>query len=272
MKPLFFCYRDMPKAVFLFTSMAVTIIFFSPGPTLGQAEDPLRILQTQVNAIEIHQKTQQDEDQWVEEKSRMEGLYLAAVEEETALLRHKSGLEVRIAQLQARQIEARRKAAETAHLNKALNTHLDKIVGQLAGLIKSDLPFLLQERTDRIKAVKTALILPDTSMAEKCLRVLEALKVEAEYGITVEVYQQEILPERPGGATPVMADILRVGRLALFWRTPDGKTTGHWNRAAGKWAVLPGTYRRHINDAIEMALKRRTMELVKLPLGRIAVQ
>jgi hypothetical protein len=33
--------------------------------------------------------------------------------------------------------------------------------------------------------------------------------------------------------------------------------------------VLPDRCRRHINDAAEMALKRRTVEMVKLPLGRI---
>lgn len=52
-------------------------------------------------------------------------------------MRHKTGLEARIAQLQARQIEVRRKAVETVHLDEALDSHLDKIVGQLEGLIRT---------------------------------------------------------------------------------------------------------------------------------------
>ena len=66
-----------------------------------------------------------------------------------------------------------------------------------------------------------------------------------------------------------MAEILRVGRLALFFRTPDGKMAGHWDRVVAEWMVLPDKYRSSINDAMEMSLKRRTVEMVNLPLGGI---
>jgi hypothetical protein len=120
--------------------------------------------------------------------------------------------------------------------------------------------------------IKTVLAQPDTSIAERSRRVMEAIKVETEYGQTIEVYQDTIGIGGPDEDQPIMADILRVGRLGLFWRTPDGNTVGEWDRVAGQWTPLPKKYRRAINDAMEMALKRRTIDMVNLPLGRIAQQ
>ncbi|MBW2036540.1 MAG: DUF3450 family protein [Deltaproteobacteria bacterium] len=64
-------------------------------------------------------------------------------------------------------------------------------------------------------------------------------------------------------------DILRLGRLSLFCQTPDGKLVGHYDRAAGRWGLLPSKYRRQINRAVEMARRERTIDLVRLPIGRI---
>ena len=117
--------------------------------------------------------------------------------------------------------------------------------------------------------LKNALVQPDTGIAERYRRVMEAVKVETEYGGTVEVYPAAIEVGFPEGDRRIMADVLRVGRLALFWRSPDGNAVGHWDRVAAAWTTLPDRYRRSINDATEMALKRRTIDMVNLPLGRI---
>ena len=113
---------------------------------------------------------------------------------------------------------------------------------------------------------------PEAGIAEKCRQIMEALKIETEYGQTVEVYQDTIRADGQASDHHMSADILRLGRLALFWRTPDGKTVGRWERDGETWSILPDKYRRPINDAMEMALKRRTVDMVKLPLGRISVQ
>ncbi len=116
------------------------------------------------------------------------------------------------------------------------------------------------------------MVQPEAGFAEKYRRLMEALEIEADYGQTTEVYQQSIMLDEGTNDQMVMVDILRVGRLALFFRTPNGQKVGHWDRANEKWALLPDKYRRNINSAMEMALRRRTVEMVKLPLGRITPQ
>ncbi|BBO85466.1 DUF3450 domain-containing protein [Desulfosarcina ovata subsp. sediminis] len=234
--------------------------------------DPLRIHQTQSEAIAISQQTQQAEDRWAEEKTALQARYRTLQAEEKNLIKRHASLLAQVSAIQARQAEAQRTIAETARVGDELQPHLDALVTRLEAHIDRDLPFLPIERAQRMADIKTVLTQPDTSIAERSRRVMEAIKIETEYGQTVEVYQETIYLGGQEKDHAIVADILRVGRLALFWRSPDGKTVGQWDRVANGWTRLPDTYRRSINDAVEMALKRRTIDLVKLPLGRIAQQ
>jgi hypothetical protein len=242
------------------------------GSAAWAQSDPLQIHATEVRAIKIHQQIQKQEDQWADEKSELKMRYRRLQAEETALAREKEILEDRVDAMTSRQREAERKIVEAGRIGENLQAHLESVVARLEENIARDLPFLPEERAGRIDEIKKLLAQPETSIAEKCRRVMEALKVEAEYGHTVEVYQQTIAIDGRASDQPVMADILRVGRLAIFWRTPDGGAVGHWDRATGKWTTLPKACRRHINDATEMALRQRTVDMVKLPLGRIAAR
>jgi hypothetical protein len=232
--------------------------------------DPLHIHQTEREAIAVSRKTQQAEDRWAEEKTALQSRYRNLQAEEKTLAKRHAALNAQVIALEARKARAQRTIAETARVQEELQSHLDGLMQRLETQIDRDLPFLPDERARRMADIKTVLVQPDTTIAERCRRVMEAIKVETEYGQTVEVYQETIAIGDPDSDQPIMADILRVGRLALFWRSPDGKRVGGWDRVAGRWTPLPDSYRRTINDAVEMALKQRTIDMVKLPLGRIA--
>jgi hypothetical protein len=98
--------------------------------------------------------------------------------------------------------------------------------------------------------------------------MMEARHVETEYGHRFEVTQETISLD----SRPIAVEVLRAGRLALFFKTPDGNIVGHYDRGAGKWKQLPGKYKRPVREAVEMALRRRPVDLVKLPVGRIEIQ
>lgn len=256
--------------LYLVFAMLMTI---GVGEGAGQGDartDPLRIHQTQSEAIATCNLTQQAEDRWAEQKKALQSRYRSLQAEEKALEKRRTALLAQVSALEARQAEAQRTMAETARVEAELQTHLNGLMERLEAHIDRDLPFLPAERDGRMADIKTVLAQLDTSIAERSRRVMEAIKVETEYGQTVEVYQDTIRIGGPDEDLTMVADILRVGRLALFWRTPDGKTIGGWDRVAGQWTPLPKKYRRAINDAMEMALKRRSVDMVKLPLGRIA--
>ena len=147
-----------------------------------------------------------------------------------------------------------------------MQSYLASVVAQLEEFIKKDIPFLLKERDARLASIKETLALPDKPAAEKYRRAMEALQIEAEYGRSVEVYQDTI----DLNGQSVLMDIMRLGRLSLFCQTPDGMV-GHYDRSAGRWVSLPSKYRREINNAVDMARRQRTIDLVRLPIGRISI-
>ena len=249
------------------------VLAVSIRPVWADAKtDPLSIHKTESEAIAIYQEAQQAEDRWAGEKTSLQARYRALQDEEKVLAKRHAALHAQVSALKAKVTEAERTIAETARVEESLQPHLDLLVDRLEMQIDRDLPFLPDERATRMDDIKNVLAQPDTSLAERSRRVMEAIKIETEYGQTVEVYQQTITVDGQGENHAIVADILRVGRLALFWRSPDGKTVGHWDRIASAWATLDDTHRRAINDAMEMALKRRTVDMVKLPLGRIALR
>ena len=143
---------------------------------------------------------------------------------------------------------------------------MEILLTKLEAWVARDLPFLPEERATRLTSLKETLYDARLSPAEKLRHLLEALQVEGDYGDTVEVYQQRIDVE---GET-VFADILRLGRLSIFWQTPDGKRAGEYDRVGKKWVEFPAGFSRSIQIAVEIANKRRPIELIKVPVGRLA--
>jgi len=148
-------------------------------------------------------------------------------------------------------------------INRELEPYLDETVKRLREFIKGDLPFLTEERQKRLLALQSVLDSYDAGIAEKLRRVLEALRIEVDYGGQVEVTEEQItLADRPR-----TVQVFRLGRLALFYRTLDGKEIGRFNPETGRWEKLPSRFSREMERAMEMAARRRAADLLKLPIG-----
>lgn len=238
-----------------------------PMAATGADDDAMQIHQMATKEIDVYRKAQQAEEQWADQKDKLVTQYQALLDQKAQLEKHHDALVAELGTWRARVAEAERKTVETARVKSQMETTLASIVSRLADFIQTDLPFSAAERSQRLAELKVFLSMPDETLAEKCRRTLEALQVEVEYGRSLQVSEETItLDDRP-----VAVDVVGVGRLALFFRTPDGQTVGWYNRAAGTWQQLAAKYARSINYAAEMALHRRPMDLVKLPLGRIDV-
>jgi hypothetical protein len=105
-------------------------------------------------------------------------------------------------------------------------------------------------------------------IGEKYRKIMEALLVEAEYGFTIEAYQETITID----GQALLADIFRLGRISLFYQSLDRKRCGFYNTADGTWQSLDTVHNAAIQSAIDIAAKRRPIELLCLPVGRMAAQ
>ena len=228
-----------------------------------------------MRTINLCRQTQKGEDVWAGEKVELVTEYRLLQSEKEELERRKAkiGERLKIRREQVRQLC--RKIKESARVRAQLQSFLESVTAQLAEFIKNDLPFLPEERTDRLARVEEVIVetvgeipaMSGKAAAEKYRVVMEALAIETEYGRTVEVYQDTVF----FNGQSVLADILRLGRLSLFCRTPDGKMTGWYDPASKSWILISSKYRKDINRAMEMARRERTIDMVKLPVGRIDV-
>jgi len=147
-------------------------------------------------------------------------------------------------------------------VNRQITPLIERMIDNLETFISLDLPFLEEEREDRVVFLRETLDRADVEVSEKFSQVMQAYQVENSYGATIEAYTDII--NLNGQERQV--DILKWGRVALVFQTPDGEVSGAWDKNAGDWQILGDEYRTGIRDALRIARKTQTADLVKLPV------
>lgn len=138
-----------------------------------------------------------------------------------------------------------------------------KMTNTLEKLITVDTPFLLSEREQRVQNLHELLDRADVSVGEKFRRIMEAYMIETEYGRTIEAYQDELVLD---SGDPLTVDVLRIGRVGLYYQTLDGLSSGRWSKKDNKWVALGSDYRRAILDGLRIARKQAPPELLTLAI------
>lgn len=187
------------------------------------------------------------------------------------LLRDIRGLEARNALVQ-RQIQAQEKdladlraaIEQVPNLENQLPPLLITMVDGLKEFVNLDLPFLVDERQQRVADRYYDIENPDMSDAQKLRRVLEAWSIEAEYGGQFHTEQHPVtLPD----GTERNADIVILGRIGLMFQTADEDAiTGAWDKQNKEWVVLGSEYRNPVRQAIRMARNQIAPDLLLLPV------
>ena len=133
----------------------------------------------------------------------------------------------------------------------------------LEKVVDADVPFLRDERMERIENLKSLIDRADVTAGEKYRRIMEAYVVEADYGRTIEAYRGELAT----GSDVRAVDFLRIGRIGLYYQTLDGNETGRWNPVTGDWTVLESKYRRPVRDGLSVARKQAPPSMLMLPVN-----
>jgi tRNA (Thr-GGU) A37 N-methylase len=173
----------------------------------------------------------------------------------------------------AKQLEAQVQAQneEMASINKQLGEVettsrevlplMQRMLDTLEQFVHLDLPFLLDERRNRISILKTMMSRADVSLSEKYRRIVEAYQVEMDYGRTLEAYEAKL----GDGADARTVQFLRVGRIALLYQTLDGRETGYWDAKQKNW-VVDDDYQHGFKEGIAVAKKLRAPEMLHIPV------
>jgi len=138
-----------------------------------------------------------------------------------------------------------------------------KMIDTLEQFIGLDLPFLLNERQNRVAFLQEIMDRADVNLPDKYRRIMEAYQIEIEYGRTIETYTDTIALE----GQEYTVDVLRVGRLLLAFQTLDGKQSGSWDKETKSWKKLSSEFDRSISKGLQIAKRQAPPELIKLPVS-----
>jgi len=159
--------------------------------------------------------------------------------------------------------ELERRKEEAKRIRMELEPFLETVVDSLDQFVENDIPFLAEERRNRIAFLRASLDDYHLELSEKLRRVFEALVIETEYGRNVSATSDTL--EIDG--QPTQVSLFRLGRTALFYQTADGSSAGTWDRSFGTWSPLSQETVRTLRQAKEMADRKRAVELLDLPIG-----
>ena len=151
---------------------------------------------------------------------------------------------------------------EVTIIERQITPLMLRMIEGLDQFVGLDLPFLLNERYDRIDRLREMMDRADVAVSEKFSQVLRAFQIENEYGRTMETYADTI--ELEGVDRKV--DVLKMGRVSLVYQTPDGEETGMWNQASGAWEPLGDEYTTPVRNGIRMARKQLSVDMLTLPI------
>lgn len=219
-------------------------------------------IDTQVGTDAAAQASQEKIDDLADETTNMLAEYRDVIRQTQSLTAYNDQLQTLVSSQrdELESIKLQLKNIETTQRDIVpLMTKMIEVLEQFVGL---DIPFLQEERNNRIVALKTMMGRADVSLSEKYRRIMEAYQVETEYGRTIEAYQAEL----PAEGDSRTVDFLRIGRVSLYYLTLDGTEAGTWDSDKQEWVTLSDDYLQPITDGLKVARKQLPPDLMVLPV------
>ena len=226
-------------------------------PALAQDAKVNSAISEQTKTEQAAQASQKRVTQLDEEATGMLGDYRQAIVESQSL---KTYTEQLAAQVKSQDDEIKTMSTQIAEIettSREVLPMMTKMLDTLDQFVKLDIPFLPEERANRIATLKDMMTRADVSLSEKYRRIVEAYQVEMEYGRTLESYEGKV-----GEKT---VQFLRTGRVALLYQTLDGKETGYWDVDSKSWKV-DNSYNEAILAGLKVAKKQAAPDFIRVPV------
>jgi len=118
--------------------------------------------------------------------------YRQATAEATGLKAYNDQLATQVKSQQDELLTMTRQVSEIETTSREALPMMQKMVATLGQFVKLDIPFLPDERTNRIAQLEDMMTRADVSVSEKYRRIVEAYQIEIEYGRTIEAYQGKV--------------------------------------------------------------------------------
>ena len=239
--------------------LAASLVAISGGVLAQQSVD--QVLKAEDHRLQLAQESQERINKVVDATRSLEDDYRAINKEIDGLKVYNRLMKAQVDGQAATLQDISLSMDQVDVINRQIFPLMERMIDGLEQSIKLDVPFLMDERTKRIDDLKAIMERSDVSVAEKFRKVLEAYQIENDYGSSGEYYTQSLTLD---GATRSY-NMLRIGRVALFFQSDDYKITGRWDNDKRQW-VIDNSARNEVRKGLRMAKQLIAPELIVVPV------
>jgi hypothetical protein len=229
----------------------------------GEPERPLdeaRTVREEANAEGV--ASQKRIDSISDETETLFSRYSTALRQIDSIRVYNSQMSELIASQEAELSSLQHQLDRVEVVGRSVTPLMRRMIDALDAFVRLDVPFLLDERSQRMADLRARMPRADVTNAEKFRRIMEAYQIENEYGRTIEAYRSTL--DRDG--REVTVDFLRFGRIALVYQSLDEGERGVWDQETRSWKPLDRSYRSAIRQGLRIARKQAAPDLIRLPL------
>jgi len=231
------------------------------APMLGSAQSLNDVIKAEKRRTKLAQESQTRIDAVVDDTRKKEDQYKRLLKEIEGLQIYNTLLQRQIDGQVAKMAEVKASIDQVEVINRQIVPSMTRMIEGLKEFVALDVPFLIDERKDRVAKLDELMAEPDVNVAEKFRKVTEAYQIENDYGRTIEAYTGTL----DIGGESRKVDFLRIGRVALMYQTQDGALSGVWDQAARRWEEAD-EYKNQIRAGLKIANKQIAPDLLLLPV------
>ena len=196
------------------------------------------------------------------ETQELLGEYRLVLQQIDRLIAYNDYVERLITDQEEQIVNINRQLQDFALIERGIVPLMLESIETLDRFIDLDVPFLLEERKDRVNRLRVIMNESDITVSEKFRQIMDAYQIETSFGSDIEAYTGFL--DINGESRQV--DFLRIGRTSLTYQTPDQKETGFWNKQTQQWENLPRKYTDYVKEGLRIAKKQITPDLIQLPV------
>jgi len=244
------------------TSAAIAVVVIAAGSAFAQTSSVDQVLQADMRRLELAQESQERINEVVEVARSLSDDYRAINKEIDGLKVYNRLMTAQTNGQTATLDDIALSMEQVDVINRQIFPLMERMIDGIEQSVSLDIPFLMAERTKRVNDLKNIMERSDVSVAEKFRKVMEAYQIESDYGTSSDIYKAELTID---GAVREY-NILKVGRVGLYFQSDDANITGWWNAELGAYELLGSEYRNEIRKGIRVARQLIAPELILLPM------
>lgn len=227
------------------------------------AADVDTLIDVSGNKLKVAQASQATIDKLSDERRALYNEYKAVSKEIEGLKIYNKQLSKQILNQRTEMDRIKTTIENVAVTQRQIVPLMLRMIEGLKQFVVLDMPFLKQERENRVARLEQLIDDSNISVAEKFRAVVQAYQIENEYGNTIEAYSDI----RNIDGVDLKVNVLRVGRISMAYQTPDGQYTGYWDKNVGDWVETTSSAdRSSISQGIRIANKQTAPDLIILPV------